>query len=83
MLLKKYLEMNGRIIGFNVDPDFNNCLDGLIMLDIYNFPAEFVKALSRDQSEEEVSRDSGVRRVEVLISCKKKDPPDGRPFYFI
>ncbi len=56
VLLKKYLEMNGKIIGFNVDPDFNNCLDGLIMLDIYNFPAEFVKALSRDQSEEEVSR---------------------------
>jgi len=56
VLLKKYLEMNGRIIGFNVDPDFNNCLDGLIMLDIYNFPAEFVKALSRDQSEEEVNR---------------------------
>jgi putative hemolysin len=47
VLLKKYLELNARIIGFNVDPDFNNCLDGLILLDVYNIPAEFVNTLSR------------------------------------
>ena len=47
VLLKKYLEVNARIIGFNVDPDFNNCLDGLIMLDVYNIPADFINALSR------------------------------------
>jgi hypothetical protein len=56
VLLKKYLEVNARIIGFNVDPDFNNCLDGLIMLDVYNLPAGFVTALSKDQDEEEVAR---------------------------
>ncbi|MCA1740906.1 MAG: lysophospholipid acyltransferase family protein [Bacteroidales bacterium] len=56
VLLKKYLELNARIIGFNVDPDFNNCLDGLIMVDVYNIPAEFVKALSRDQSEEDIGK---------------------------
>jgi putative hemolysin len=48
VLLKKYLEVNARIIGFNIDPDFNNCLDGLIMLDVYNLPSDFVKALSKD-----------------------------------
>ncbi len=36
------------------DPDFNDCLDGLIMVDVYNIPAEFVNALSRDQSEESI-----------------------------
>lgn len=56
VLLKKYLEVNARIIGFNVDPDFNNCLDGLIMLDVYNLPAGFVSALSKDHDEEEVAR---------------------------
>lgn len=56
VLLKKYLEVNARIIGFNVDPDFNNCLDGLIMLDVYNLPAGFVSALSKDQDVEEVAR---------------------------
>ncbi len=56
VLLKKYLEINAKIIGFNVDPDFNNCLDGLIMLDVYEIPADFVNALSRDQNEEKVKK---------------------------
>ncbi|HUW93005.1 MAG TPA: lysophospholipid acyltransferase family protein [Bacteroidales bacterium] len=56
VLLKKYLEINGKIIGFNVDPDFNNCLDGLIMLDVYNLPPDFVKALSKDMSEENLRK---------------------------
>lgn len=33
ILLKKYLKQNAKIIGFNVDPAFNNCLDGLMILD--------------------------------------------------
>lgn len=48
VLLKKYLEINGRIIGFNIDPKFNYCLDGLLILDIYNTPQEFIKGLSRE-----------------------------------
>lgn len=54
VLLKKYLELNARIIGFNIDPDFNNCLDGLIMVDVYNIPAEFITTLSRELDEESV-----------------------------
>lgn len=54
VLLKKYLELNARIIGFNVDPGFNNCLDGLIMLDVHNIPAEFVSSLSREQENESI-----------------------------
>lgn len=56
VLLKKYLEINARIIGFNVDPDFNNCLDGLILLDVYDIPADFVKALSKDLDEKTISQ---------------------------
>lgn len=52
VLLKKYLEINARIIGFNVDPDFSDCLDGLIMLDVYNIPAEFVSSLTREKDAE-------------------------------
>jgi putative hemolysin len=33
VLLKKYLKQNAKIIGFNVDPSFNNCLDGFMVLD--------------------------------------------------
>ncbi len=34
VLLKHYLKMNARILSFNVDPDFSNVLDGLMLLDL-------------------------------------------------
>jgi hypothetical protein len=48
VLLKKYIKLNAKIIGFNVDPDFNNCLDGLVILDIFDVPYETLKALSKE-----------------------------------
>jgi len=47
VLLKKYLQMNGKIIGFNVDSHFNNCLDGLILARIDEIPQEMINNLSR------------------------------------
>jgi putative hemolysin len=34
VLLRQYLSLGGRIVNFNVDPSFNNCLDGLITVDL-------------------------------------------------
>ncbi len=51
VLLKKYLEINGKIIGFNIDPKFNNCLDGLMIVDLYNVPPDFIKGLSREMND--------------------------------
>ncbi|MBN2807613.1 MAG: lysophospholipid acyltransferase family protein [Prolixibacteraceae bacterium] len=48
VLLKKYLSLNAKILAFNVDPNFNNCLDGLIMLDIYDVPQETIESLSKE-----------------------------------
>jgi len=36
ILLKQYLKLGGRLLGFNIDPDFNDALDGLIMVDLRN-----------------------------------------------
>jgi len=33
-LLKQYLTLGGRLEAFNVDPEFNNALDGLIVVDV-------------------------------------------------
>ncbi len=51
ILLKKYLEINGKIIGFNIDPKFNNCLDGLLILDTFSTPREFIQGLSREMND--------------------------------
>jgi len=40
ILIKKYIKQNAKIIGFNVDPKFNNSLDGLIMLNINDLPED-------------------------------------------
>lgn len=34
VLLKQYLRMGGKLMGFNVDPAFGDCLDGLIYVDL-------------------------------------------------
>ena len=34
ILLKQYLRLGGRILGFNIDPDFSYVLDGLILVDL-------------------------------------------------
>jgi putative hemolysin len=48
VLLKKYLKQSGKIIGFNIDPKFNNALDGLIILDLFDVPPDTIAALSRE-----------------------------------
>lgn len=51
VLLKKYIKLNAKIIGFNVDPKFNNCLDGLIALDLYNIPPNTIETLSKEAND--------------------------------
>ena len=48
VLLKKYIKLGAKIIGFNVDPNFNNCLDGFIVLDVYEVPKSTIESLSKE-----------------------------------
>lgn len=34
VLLKQYLKLGGKLLGFNIDPDFGDVLDGLIYVDL-------------------------------------------------
>lgn len=34
VLLRQYLKLNARILGFNIDPDFGDVLDGLVLVDL-------------------------------------------------
>jgi hypothetical protein len=54
VLLKKYLKLNGKIVGFNIDPKFNNALDGLLFLDLYDVPIETVASLSKEINDESI-----------------------------
>lgn len=34
ILLKQYMRLGGKLLGFNVDPDFSEALDGLVLVDL-------------------------------------------------
>ncbi|BFM49793.1 GNAT family N-acyltransferase [Marinomonas sp. THO17] len=52
VLLRQYLKMNGKLICFNLDHDFNDALDGLIMVDLTKVPLKILtKYMDRTQAE--------------------------------
>lgn len=40
VLLRQYIALNGRLVSFNVDPDFGNALDGMIVVDLPSIPIQ-------------------------------------------
>ncbi|MBL7827533.1 MAG: GNAT family N-acetyltransferase [Saprospiraceae bacterium] len=47
VLFKQYLRQNAKFVAFNVDPNFSDCLDGLMILDIAELPASTLEALQQ------------------------------------
>ncbi len=54
VLFKKYIQLNAKLLGFNVDPKFNNCVDGLMILDIFDVPLNTLKALSKELEDDTI-----------------------------
>lgn len=54
VLIKRYLQMNGKIIGFNIDPDFCNCLDGLMFVNISDIPFYMLQALAKEMEQSQL-----------------------------
>ncbi|MDX1364177.1 MAG: lysophospholipid acyltransferase family protein [Arenibacter latericius] len=65
VLIKKYIKQNAKVVAFNVDPLFNNSVDGLMYIKIADLPegtvkpvmeefqAELERKLAENQEEEE------------------------------
>jgi hypothetical protein len=52
-LFKKYLKINSKFLCFNVDPDFNDTLDGLLLLKFADYPTDELIMLMKDNTPEE------------------------------
>jgi Putative hemolysin len=50
VLLRKYLELGGNIASFNIDPEFNNVVDGFLVLDLDRVKPEMIHALAGKQN---------------------------------
>lgn len=64
VLLKKYIKLNAKIIGFNVDPKFNNCLDGLIVLDLCDVPENTIESLSKEANDGSILQQFYSRKIQ-------------------
>ena len=65
VLLKKYISLNGRLIGFNIDPKFNMCLDGLLILDLFDVPMATIESLSKEINDETILNRFSPDHLEV------------------
>ncbi len=48
VLIKKYIKQNARVVAFNVDPLFNNSVDGLMYIRIADLPESTVKPVMEE-----------------------------------
>ena len=48
VLIKKYVKQNARLVAFNVDPKFNNAIDGLMYIKVSDIPESTVKPVMEE-----------------------------------
>jgi len=52
VLIKKYIRQNAKVVAFNVDPLFNNAVDGLMYIKIEDLPESTVKPVMEEFQKE-------------------------------
>lgn len=52
VLIKKYIKQNARVVAFNVDPLFNNAIDGLMYIRIADLPESTVQPVIEELQKE-------------------------------
>jgi putative hemolysin len=48
VLLRQYIALNAKIICFNIDPKFADCLDGFLVLDLEKVPQDILEKLGKN-----------------------------------
>lgn len=59
VLIKKYIKQNARVVAFNVDPLFNNSVDGLMYIRIADLPESTVKPVMEEFQAELERKEKG------------------------
>ncbi|MGK0252140.1 MAG: hypothetical protein ACI81G_001580, partial [Gammaproteobacteria bacterium] len=63
VLIKKYIKQNAKVIAFNVDPLFNNAIDGLMYIRIADLPESTVKPVM-EEFQAELEKKYGQKNTE-------------------
>jgi putative hemolysin len=62
VLLRQYLRLGGRVLGFNIDPDFGNALDCLVLVDLRRTEPRVLQKYMSEAAWELFSQAHGARR---------------------
>ena len=52
VLIKKYIKQNAKVVAFNVDPNFNDAIDGLMYIRISDLPEGTIRPVLEEMSEQ-------------------------------
>jgi hypothetical protein len=67
VLLRQYLKLNAKLIGFTVDASFGNVLDGLVLVDLDHVDPAILSRYMGKREAREFSR-AGVRERSCLTT---------------
>ena len=70
-LLKHYIKMGGNLVGFNIDPDFHNVLDGLIVIDLQKTSSTTMKKYMTPEGYTHYCKAQGIKEQ---ILTEKETP---------
>jgi len=75
VLIKKYVKQNARLVAFNVDPKFNNAVDGLMYIRVADIPESTVKPVMEEIQaalENELEKDKTEDEIQTTSSSVNK-----------
>ena len=52
VLIKKYIKQNAKVVAFNVDPNFNDAIDGLMYIRIRDLPEDTIRPVLEEISDQ-------------------------------
>lgn len=66
VLLKQYLKLKATMLSFNVDPEFNECIDGLVLVDLRQTPVKILERYMGEQGAAQFLSYHEIRGRKVL-----------------
>lgn len=67
VLLRQYLKLNATMLSFNVDPEFNDCIDGLVLVDLSKTNEKTLRRYMGDEGAERFYAFHEIRNSERTV----------------
>ena len=70
VLLRQYLRLEGEIAAFNVDPDFNLAVDGLVVIDLHKLSHRILRRYMGNESADAYAKARGLCVEQLMENAK-------------